>query len=429
MLGSLLLDVRARRLLRAVLAGVAGRTATLVAPLLATPAMLAHLGDADFGFWITGISITGIAAVADLGIANGLLTKVAAAYGGSQSDLIRRYLSSAYAALAVISAGIFLLGLACSWLSGWPTIVTIVLLTFILGMPGSIFYQFLYGIQQVPLVNALLVASASAAVVSCLIAIGMSAPPWLAVLSYGVPYVLVPYGGALFFFSRNRHFRPSLGSVRWEDCSSLLHLGAGFFVLSILTGIGMNADNVIIAMVTGPEAVAAYSIPMRLGSVLMAFVMTIFIPLWGANGEALARHEYAWVRRTTRTMSILGIALTVVGGGLLFYLSDSLIRLWVHRQFDGQQMILAASVLSSVVIAATSPYNMVLNALGRVNIQIWPWLIFVVVSISLKYFLLEDAALWRVSLITGMVYLITVCPTVILSVYGALAGREGAQTG
>ena len=66
-------------------------------------------------------------------------------------------------------------------------------------------------------------------------------------------------------------------SIQAHYVRDLLTLSSRFFVLSILTAIGLNIDNLIISMNAGPAAVTAYSIPARLGSVLGLLILTLFM--------------------------------------------------------------------------------------------------------------------------------------------------------
>jgi O-antigen/teichoic acid export membrane protein len=52
---------RDRNLLGGIVTGLGGRGIGLLAPFLVMPAMLEHLGEANFGIWMTVVSITSMA--------------------------------------------------------------------------------------------------------------------------------------------------------------------------------------------------------------------------------------------------------------------------------------------------------------------------------------------------------------------------------
>ena len=419
-----LVDVRARRVGAGIVSGMAGRFAALFAPLFATPAMLHYFGDATFGLWATSVSITSIAVIADLGIGNGLLTRIAAAHGKSDYLEIRKYLASAYAAIGAVAAVLLALTLTYFAVTAGSDVVLGVFAMFIIGMPGAVFYQFLYGIQKVPTSNLFLILGAVASVVSCLLAVHLAAPFWVVVVAYGLPPTLVSLSGAVWFFYKHVEFRPSIGAIEWHFAKDLLRLGSRFFLLSILTAVGLNIDNVIISTHVSPQAVAGYAITMRLGSLLGLVITALYLPLWAANGEALAKHDYQWIRRGAFRMSLFGFLLVAVSGGALVMFSDTIMMLWVGRTFANQHLILISVVASSAIVAATSPYNMVLNAMGRASIQILPWLAFVLISVALKFAIISDDHIWMMAAITGAVYALTVAPSMFLAARWFLSKAE-----
>lgn len=414
-----LLDARAKRLVIAAFSGLAGRLVTLLAPLIATPAMLTYFGDGDFGLWTTAVSITTIAVVADLGIGSGLLTRVSAAHGVGDALTVQRYVSSALAILALIATVVFATIAFGFWLSRISPVVSAVVLTFVVGIPGALFFQFLFAVQRVPLANALQIISAALSVSFAVGSIALRLPPWVVALAYAAPPVFVTYAGAVVYFTRNSHYRPAGKLVDFPLGRDLLRLGSQFFVLSILTATGMNVDNVIVAAQIGSDAVAAYSIPMRLGSLLTLIIVAITMPMWGANGEAIAKREYDWVAKSAARISILSAIIVAIAGLVLLLTSDWIIQLWVGRSFENQKLVILGFVALSVATAITSPYNMVLNALGKVQVQIYAWGAFVVVT-ALAKLAVVAAAVWALAAVSAIAYASIILPTMIIGAHLAL---------
>ncbi|MHA6689598.1 oligosaccharide flippase family protein [Devosia sp. A449] len=409
----------------AAFSGLAGRLVTLLAPVIATPAMLAYFGDADFGLWATAVSITTIAVVADLGIGSGLLTRVSAAHGHSDALAVQRYVSSALAILGLIAAAVFVVTAIVFWVFGTSPIVSTVVLTFILGIPGALFFQFLFAVQRVPLANILQIVSAALSVSFAVASIALNLPPWVVTLAYSGPPVFVTYVGSVIHFTRNPNYRPALRLVDLPLGRDLLRLGSQFFVLSVLTAIGMNVDNIVVASQVGPDAVAAYSIPMRLGSLLTLIIVAITMPMWGANGEAIAKQEYDWVQKSAARISLVSAAMVTIAGALLFLASDWIIQLWVGRSFENQRLVILGFVALSIVTAITSPYNMVLNALGKVRVQIYAWGLFVVVAVFAKL-VIAASATWALATVSAIAYAAVILPAIIFGTHRALEKARAA---
>ncbi len=387
--------------------------------------MLAYFGDRDFGLWATAVSITTIAVVADLGIGSGLLTRLSAAHGRNDRLSVRRYFSSALAISGLIAAVMFAVTAISFWVLGTSPIVAAALLTFIFGIPGALFFQFLFAVQRVPLANVLQIISAALSVSFAVGSIALRLPPWFVTLAYAAPPILVTYAGAAIHFIRNPNYRPALELVNIPLGRDLLRLGSQFFILSILTATGMNLDNVIVASQIGPDAVAAYSIPMRLGSLLTLIIVAITMPMWGANGEAIAKQEYDWVRKSAARISIISATTVAIAGTLLFLASDWIIHLWVGRSFENQRLVILGFVALSIATAITSPYNMVLNALGKVRVQIYAWGLFVVVTVLVKLAIV-GAAVWALAAVSALVYATIMLPAMIISARLSLAKTSAA---
>lgn len=395
------------------------------------PAMLGYLGDAHFGIWMTATAITGMAQFSDLGIGNGLLTRLSAALGREDMSAARSDISSAYAILTLVAlmlgalAGIFLLLFGKLHMSivaehNSLLILAATLGTFFATIPASIIQRVMYARQQVLLSNLWQIASAVLAVASCLGAIALKLPPWATVLAYGLPTILMLVISACWYFGRHPELRPHFSDVSRSSSVSLLSLGLRFLALGVLTSVALNADNVIIAANAGPHAVTQYAVPAKIGSLLGLVITTIFLPLWAANGEALARGDREWVKTNTRRMAWIGGAAVAAAAIVLTLAGDWIIHLWMGRGFIDQQWILGLLGGLSVAMALSSPYQMVLNSLGIIRPQVWAAIAFLAVSLPLKLLLVTTETLWLVPLISMSVYFMTILPVVRFATSAAL---------
>lgn len=423
--------LRTRRLLQGIVGASLGRSLSLLAPFLVMPAMLRYLGDAAFGIWMVAVSFTSMAMFADFGIGNSLLTRISAAEGREEYASARADIASAYALLtglagafallstiAVVSVSVFRLGRLPADQLG---IVHVVLLSFSVGLPASVIQRVMYARQQVMQANLWQMGGSGAGVVLCLGAIHTGLPAWMAVLAYAMPPSLSLLIAGFFYFGRYPKLRPSLGDVHVACMRPLLSLGGRFLALSILTSAALNVDNVLIGSVQGPAAVTAYSVPAKLGSLLGLLITTLFTPLWGANGEALARGDVAWVWRLSWRMAITG-AVVVAGVAASLVLSGNLILLlWTHRAFGGQVEVLLGLGLLSTVMAFTAPFNMILNAQGVLRPQILCWATYLVITVGLKWIVLWlGMPVWSVAWIAAAGYALTILPAMFHAATGHL---------
>lgn len=423
--------------LRAIGFNLAGRAVSLLAPLLLFPAMLEHLGSTGFGVWVTGLSITALAAFMDFGIGNSLLTQLAVYFGQSDVNAARRAIGASYRILGLVFLGgmaVFATVLMITLI--WPTtvpirgdsesaLVFIVLFFFFVGIPLSVIYRVLYSQQQILLYNALLILQSGLSVASTLwaIEVGLSSLAVVGIYS-AIPVVVLSFA-SLWYFSVYPSYRPRLMDFApGEESRGLVMLGLAHLILGILTAIGMNHDIPLILYALDAEAVTNFSMPSRIGSLLLIAVIAAFMPLWSFYGARIARSEYQWLRGNAIRMSIWGAFAIALIGIILTVNSHAIMNLWVGRSFPNQELVIGTIAVYSVVIAMTSPWNMILNAAGQVRVQIWGWGTFVVLSIMGKLVLVPIYGPWIVSLVTAVCYLVCIFIPVLVTSQRLLASAQ-----
>ena len=415
---------RARRLIVAVFSGILGRAVVLVAPVVVMGPMLTHLGPSLFGMWLTALAVTAMASFLDFGIGNATLTRLADAFGRDDPAAVRRVLGEAYFLLGGISFVLLaLVGLGVvlaphvmpeAVASGQVALLAIVLVALFLSFPTLMIWRLLQAQHAFVQSQLAQIAGPLLALVACLVAIRAGAHPIAVVAFYALANTLVQLVWTVVYFLRNPSHRPQFVGLDRQSMRSMLALGGAFFVLSIFSLSGMNADNVIIAARAGAAVVAEYGVPAKLGSILMMIVGTVFMPLWPLFGDALARQDRAWLLTTTRRMSIGGAACVLAIGLGLTAFADPILSAWMGRGFADQKLILLGWTVATTVIAFTAPYNMVLNAAGLARPQILPWAAFVVVSIGAKAMLLTPETAWWAPWITAVIYAVAVSPWMIM---------------
>ena len=415
-----MISVRTRTLFVAILSGFVGRAITALLPLVVMPAMLGHLGPVLFGTWLTATTLSTMAVFLDFGIGNATTTRLSEAFGREDAAAVRCILGEAYAALLAISSGLLLIVALGHVLvplfalgaveSSQVAVVSVVLAALFLSFPGAIIWRLQQARHHFVTAQLTQVTAPLATLGVTLWAVRAGFSPLAVVTVYALANPVVLMLWTLGHFATHPDQRPDFRGLRWSSMRSLTGLGGAFFVLSIFTLIGMNADNVVIVAIAGAEVVAEYGVPAKLGGILMLIVGTVFMPLWPLFGGALARQDGAWLASTTRRMSLGGAAVVLAVGLGMTLFADPLMEAWMHRPFAGQQMILLGWTAAATVIAATAPYNMVLNASGMVHQQILPWVAFVLITIGAKYLFLSADSAWLAPWITAIVYAATVLP-------------------
>jgi O-antigen/teichoic acid export membrane protein len=427
---------RSRTLIRGISAGALGRALGLAAPFITMPWLVDYLGPRGFGFWITATSLTTMSAFLDFGLGNALLTRLASALGRDALTEAQAAISSAYVALGSVALAALTIGgvlaltggpilsmIGMTPLPGEMAIIASTLFGFLLGIPASIIHRVYYAKQQVTTSSVWQVLGAGLSVLLTFVCIYLQVKPWVLTLAYAVAPVVSMIAASFWFYAHNPALRPRLMLASLPAIRDLLALGLRFLSLAVLTSFLLNLDSIVIAWNIGPEAVTNFAVPAKLGSVLMLVVTTLFLPLWAANGEAMARGDHEWVRKNTRRMSLYGGLLVAILGAGLVLCGDWLIWLWMGRGFDQQAEVLAAVSAFAAIMAFTSPYNMQLNAQGRVTLQIAAWTAFGMIAVPAKYLLVSETALWWAPLSSAMAYAVTILPVMVAA--GSIRNSKG----
>lgn len=434
---------RGHRLAAAYTTGLVGRGVAVLAPLVIIPVLLQALGEENFGVWATVTSFTSMLVFADLGLGSGLLTKLSTAYGRGDLARGRRLVSDSYFAITVIAA----LGLAsalavvawgdvATWLgvrdanrSAAEDIVAVVACGFFVTMPLSLITRVQLGVQQAWQSN---VWAAVGPLVSIPLAWGLAArdAPSVVVVAGAVagPILVLLANNVVFFIGPKlgRSLRPSLGLVSWMGIRGLAGLGSAFAGLSILSNVALNIDNTLIAVALGSAEVTAFAIAARLFRSIALLVNVVALPLWGANGEALARGDLAWVRRTTRATAVgLSFVAALLAVALVLF-RERIVLAWVGPGVEAPLLLYSGLGAWLVLVSFVSPYFMVQNAAGLIRVQALGWAAYLVLSVGAKALALPAAGTSAVPWIAAICYLVTVVPSAILGYRRVMARGEQA---
>lgn len=419
-----MINVGTKALIVAVSSGLLGRAVALLAPLLVMRPMLDHLGSMLFGVWLTAVSLAALANFLDFGIGNAALTRLSEAFGRGDLSGARSLLGQAYMLLAGLSVGFVVLTITGTALiivvlpgvfesQTQAAIVAIVFsalfLTFVTGM----LIKLLQARQAFVHAQIVQIAGPITALLASLWAISASFDPVIVVLVYTLASPFTQAAWSAVYFTVRPEERPVFDKLDQTSIHAWTEIGGAFFVVSILTAVGMNMDNLIIVSQVGAEAVADFGVPARLGSLLMLIVFTVFMPLWTLFGNALARGNREWLWYTALKMSVGGALGVLIVGVTMVIMADPIFLLWMGRSFPDQQLVLMGMVASATMIAFTSPFNMILNAAGMARQQILPWTTFVAVCITAKTLLVAPDTTWWVPWITTTAYAVCITPRIL----------------
>jgi len=377
---------RYRRAAWSTLASIGARILAMAVSLVTIPLAIGYLGTERYGLWVTISAVTAMLTFADFGLGNGLMNKVADAYGRDDRDAARRAVSSAFLLLTVVAiaglVGFALIYDHVSWArlanvstataaaEAGPTMFVFVA-CFAANLPLGLVQRIQYGYQEGFEVSLWTALGGILALVGLVAAIQVRAGlPWLVLALVGGPLAAAALNGIVVFARRHPDLRPRLHLATRPVAMSLIRVGLLFFILQIAVAVAYQADIVVAAQILGPEAAAEYSVALRLFFIMPMVLSMVFVPLWPAYGEAIARGDLAWVRSTLRRTTILGVAATAVSSAFLVVAGPEVLRAWLGPVFDPPFMLLLGMGLWAIVSTGFNSMAMLLNGATIIRFQV-----------------------------------------------------------
>jgi O-antigen/teichoic acid export membrane protein len=396
---------RHRRMVLTAGASAGARVITIATSLISVPLTLHYLGPEQYGMWMVLSSFTVMLSFADMGLGNGILNAVAREHGRDDRAAIREVISSGYAMLGVVSL-VLIAGFAIAYpfvpwyrlfnaatpdarAQAGPALAAFIV-CFAIAIPVNVVQKVQIGLQQ-GFMNSLWQGLGSLMTLIAVLTVIWfhGSLPVLVLALVGAPLV-TGFTNTVFFFVRTgRDVRPARGLVTRSAMSVTSKTGGMFFAVQIVGAVAYGADTFIVAQVAGAAMVAQYSVPERLFALISMVVSIVLAPLWPAYGEAIARGDREWVRRTFNRSLVaaatvsgtLSLALVVVG--------RPLIHLWVGDVVQPSLLLLLGLAVWRIVEACGNAMAYYMNGAGLMWAQATIGLFSAVIKVILKVLLVR----------------------------------------
>ena len=416
---------RQRRIALTAFTSLIGKVLTMALPLITVKITYSYLGVEIYGLWSAVGTFFALFAFSDLGLGNGLQTKLSQASGKDDVELCRKIISNTYVILWFVALILLVVFLSIYKFVDWAklmnaqseetmalaaAVVFILVLPKIFSIPVAIIRRTQYALQEGYRSNTWNIVASIMHLILVVVVAKMDLGK-LALLTVSSCLSLVVSALNMFVYFRLQ--RPEYGfSFKLFEkpiAKELLSLGILFCVLSILTTIGLSMDTFIVARTCSLEDAAPYSIIYRLASIVAGIVGVLSTPLWGANGEAIARGDIGWVKRNTKRMSMIMGGITLSAAILLLLFAKFIFRIWMGADFVFSYPSLVWMCVMQTLLSFISPWFMVLNAYGIVKKQILLFSIYTPLAFGLKYYLALSWGIWAIPMVGAVLYLLIVC--------------------
>jgi len=412
-------------------ASAAAKAVRVLTTFVSVPLAIGYLGAERYGLWLTIGSVAAFLTFADLGLGNGLLNAVADAEGRDDHEASARAVSSAFFMLLGVAVLFALVGMVAYPLVDWDRVfnvsspvavaeagpaVAVFVACFLVSMPLGIVERVQLGLQE-GFANSLwegLGAVIGLAGVVIAIQLQLSLP-WLVFAMSGGPVIALLMNAWVLFWRQRRWLRPSFARYSRDAAGRMLRLGALFLVLQVVSAAAFFSDNFVAAHVLGAAAVTQYAVPRRMFDAVALIVAMYVTPLWPAYGEAIARGDVQWVRRTL-VRSTVRMTLFALGvGAVLVAFGQPILHLWAGPLVTPPLSLLAGFAVWTVLASAGSAVAAFLNGAGRLRFQVVTAIAMGVAALTLKILLARSVGL--PGIIWGTVAAYTACTAIPMAGY------------
>lgn len=365
----------------------------LLLSLISVPITLSYLGREQYGLLAVVTSLISWTSLFDLGLVNGLVNKLAEAYGRDDKESASRYFATAFFLLLVTAsiAGFLFIGLLVSvnWAQvlgvkkGLPDstlrwTVGVAFYSFLATMPFTVVRQAYVAYQRGYAAHLLATASSAVGLAMVLAAIHLKQGLPAIAASSGLATVIVGLFGMLRLLRRDMPWLTARFS-RFSKVAAkrLLDVSVPLFLFQVSSLVINQTQPIILAYVSSLSAVAEYTIAMKLYLVLASLITMATASFIPAFREAFESGDLQWLRHAFRRLVALRVSGAAIAFGVLAVAGNALLDVWLGQ--ETMSFTLAVWLALGVLMVAAqwvSCYTDLLTILDR----IWPQVILVTVN-------------------------------------------------
>lgn len=358
--------------------------------ILIVPAYVKYFSnDSAYGAWVTVSSVFTWITMFDFGIGNGLRNNLVKTIAKNDSEGSKKYISSAYIAIGVISLAIWVMGDLIIGLLDWNYFLKVsadivspgVFKTYIqIVFAGVVIHFFFLLISSICYaIQKTFLPSLVTLLTQVMLLIFISLPTGTAgletkilrlsgayAISYNLPIFVLTL---ILFIGKLRQMRPSVRGFDRTCAKDIMNLGGKFFLIQIaLVALG-SSNEIYINMFFRSEDVVQYNYYHKLFYIILVFLTLIQQPIWSAVTKAYYEKRYAWIQNVWKLMCGIA-AVCVLGSIALALIYQTIADIWLGKgvlTVDG--FTLALFVIVTAESAVINTANCFANGFGKLKTQ------------------------------------------------------------
>lgn len=359
---------------------------SVLATLCIVPITLNYVDKNQYGVWLVLSSIIGWFSFFDIGLGNGLKTKLTESLTDGELIKARKYISTTYLLMFFISLAISIVFLISQYFIKWSEILntdilpeeTLKKVVFIVFASFSI--QFILNVivtvaaaNQNTIIGAIinfLINSITLLIIYILTLAFVNGT----LVDLSLPMALTPVGVLIIaniylFSTKYKDISPRVVFFDVTLLKEIFGLGWKFFIIQLGLILVYNIDNLIIAQLFGPAEVTTYNVAFRYFSIITMLSGIIMAPLWAAFGEANRIKDYQWIRGTIKKLQIVILILALLSFCMAVF-APWVYKFWVGKEIPIPLLLSVVLAIYTVVNAFRTIYIYYMNGVGIITLQV-----------------------------------------------------------
>ncbi len=371
------------------------------------PLTLHYLTAVEYGVWITLFSIMNWINMLDIGIALGMRNKLAEAVALKNKEAAKIYMSTGVFSILCIAIVLLIVmvisinavdmqsvfntkDISCNELHMAVLLTGVfVTISFVLSLINQVYYAF----QKAAFTGLISVVNgALLLVIIYALTIRENHSLVYFVCGFGTAMIVSKVVFIVIFFKKHMDIIPSWRFLKISRLKEISNMGIKFFVIQICCIIGFGFSNILITQLLGPEYVRTYDVVFKIFNISVMIQNLVLAPLWSAYTDAFAKGDYQWIKRvfwkTCRMSTVI-----VAGMVIVAFWVDELLYLWLSMAFSYSEWLIIGMVLYHTLSLFGGNCCMILNGIGRLNVQMYAWLIAALLIVPLSYIFTQNIAM------------------------------------
>ncbi|MBK5500715.1 lipopolysaccharide biosynthesis protein [Peribacillus sp. TH14] len=385
------------------------------------------------GIWLTIFSILTWITFFDFGMGNSLRNKLTESISKNDITLSNMYISTTYI-LMIVPTIIIIVGATISAdFIDWNKIfsvngdlvsneyltlfICVVFILYALNFYFSIIFAILHAIFKSYLISGIqaLVNVINIIFISVLYLMKVNDLILLGGIYIGTSVIVLVITTIWIFKLNKQNLTLSFKYFNKSLIKDIANVGLKFLILQLAIIVLFNTDNFLISRYIGVDKVTSYQLVNKLLSVNTIILGIVLTPIWTKVIRDTAENNINENRKTLFKLLIV-FFLLVIGVLIIGFLSPLILKVWTGSNILVSNKLTIFMVIFTIIHMWCNIFQVILNGLSKLNIQMICYGIVAVINIPISVYLVQHTDLGVVAIILGTIFSLVV-PGIILPIY------------